>query len=505
MTLFEEIRREHEFGLGTIQGVARKFGVHRRLVREAIGQAVPSVRVPPARERPRLGPVVEFIDTILRADQVAPRKQRHTAHRIYTRICQERNECFVAESTVRDYVRQRRGELGLLAHETCVPQSYEWGGEGQVDWYEADAFLGGECVTLQVFSLRSMASGASFHWAYYRATQQAFLDGHQRAFHYFGGVFHRIRYDNLKVVVKRILQGHQREETERFVAFRSHWRYQSEFCNPAQGHEKGGIENEVGRFRREHWVPLPEAADLAALNALLLAGCRIDEGRTVTGRSRSVGEALLLEQRDLLLLATEDFDLAETSFPKTNGLGCVKVRTNLYSVPAVVGTTVEVKLWPSLVAIWRDNRQIASHERCYERNQEVLDLEHYLDTLERKPGALAGSTPLEQWRKAGRWPVIYDAFWEKLNARLGRPQGTKEMIGLLQLGREHGWDRLRAAVDKAWTLGCHDRAAVQHLLETPELARPLAPVIDIGTLRAFERPLPTMDVYDQLLVAGGVR
>ena len=503
--LFEEIRREHEFGVGTIQGVARKFGVHRRLVREAIGQAVPAVRLPPARDRPRLGPVVAFIDAILQADQTAPRKQRHTAHRIYTRICQEKSECFVAESTVRDYVRQRRGELGLLAHETCVPQSYEWGGEGQVDWYEADAWLGDECVTLQVFSLRSMASGASFHRAYHRATQQAFLEGHQLAFHYFGGVFHRIRYDNLKVAVKRILQGYQREETERFVAFRSHWRYESEFCNPAQGHEKGGIENEAGRFRREHWVPLPHAVDLAALNARLLADCHTDEKRTVAGRSRNVAEALLIERPALLPLAEEDFDLAETSVPKVNGLGCVSVRTNHYSVPAVVGTTVEVKVWPAVVTIWRNNGQIASHERCYERNHDVLDLEHYLDTLERKPGALAGSTPLEQWRKAGRWPAIYDAFWEKLTARLGRAQGTKEMIGLLQLGKDHGWERLRGAVEKAWQLGCHDRAAVQHLLETPELARPLAPVIDIGTLRAFERPPPTMDLYDQLLAAGGVR
>jgi len=501
--LFEEIRREYEFGLGTIQGVARKFGVHRRLVREAIGQAVPMVKRAPARERPRLGRVVAFIDAILQADQGAPRKQRHTAHRIYTRICQERKDCIVAESTVRDYVRERRGELGLLAPETCIPQSYEWGGEGQADWYEADAILGGERVTLQVFALRSMASGASFHRAYYRATQQAFLEGHQLAFHYFGGVFHRIRYDNLKSAVKRILQGYQREETERFVAFRSHWRYTSEFCNPAQGHEKGGIENEVGRFRREHWVPIPQAADLAALNAQLLAGCRADEERTVFGHPRTVGAAILIERRDLLPLASEDFELAETSFPKTNGLGCVKVRTNLYSVPAVVGTTVEVKLWPSLVEMWRDNRRIAVHERSYARNQEVLDLEHYLDTLERKPGALAGSTPLEQWRKAGRWPVSYDQFWEGLNLRLGRPKGTKEMIGLLQLGRNHGWERLRAAIEKARALGCHDRAAVQHLLETPNLARPIVPVIDIGSLRSFERPLPKMDVYDQLLVGAG--
>lgn len=505
VVLFEEIRREYEFGVGTIQGVARKFGVHRRLVREAVGQAVPSEKPGPARPRPRLGPLAGFIDAILEADQRAPRKQRHTAHRIYTRICRERSECPVAESTVREYVRQRRGALGLLAHETYVPQSYGWGREAQVDWYEAEADLGDERVTLQVFALRSMASGAAFHRAYRRATQQAFLEGHQLAFHYVGGVFHRLRYDNLGSAVKRVLQGHQRAETERFVAFRSHWRYAAEFCTPGAGHEKGGVENEVGTFRRNHWVPLPQAADLAHLNAQLLAACRADEERTIAGRRQSVGEALLSERPQLLPLAGEDFDLAETSFPQTNGLGCVKVRTNAYSVPVVVGTTVRVKLWPAVVEIWHENGLIASHERCYERYQEVLNLEHYLDALARKPGALAESTPLQQWRQAGRWPASYDELWQGLIERHGRSPGTKAMIGLLQLGRRHGQERLRRAIETALALGCHDAAAVQHLLLTPDLARPPAQMIEIGVLRQFERPLPTVDAYDQLLVGGGSR
>lgn len=135
MELFEQIRREYEHGVGTIKGVARKFGVHRRMVREAIANAVPPARKKATRARPKLGPATEFIDGILESDRKAPRKQRHTAHRIWVRLRKERPEIKVAECTVRRYVRQRKRELGLKGGETFVPQSYHWGQEAQVDWY----------------------------------------------------------------------------------------------------------------------------------------------------------------------------------------------------------------------------------------------------------------------------------------------------------------------------------------------------------------------------------
>jgi transposase len=187
--LFEQIRREYEFGVGTIKGVAGKLGVHRRMVRQALADAQPPQRKRTKRERPVVGPLIGFIDAILEADRRAPRKQRHTAHRIWRRILAEQPAQKVAEVTIRQYVRERKQELGWSTRTTCVPQSYEWGQEGQVDWYEAWAELGGEPVQLQVFSMRSMASGAAFHRAYYRATQQAFLEAHEHAFLYYGGVF----------------------------------------------------------------------------------------------------------------------------------------------------------------------------------------------------------------------------------------------------------------------------------------------------------------------------
>jgi transposase len=506
--LFEQIRREYEFGMGTIQGVARKFGVHRRMVREALTSAIPAQKSPPERPRPRLGPLADFVEEILLTDQKAPRKQRHTAHRIYTRIQQERPQCQVAESTLRHYVRERKLALGMLAGEKFVPQSHSWGNEAQVDWYEADADLGDDAAewltshkrqTMQVFVMRSMASGGAFHCSYHRATQQAFLEAHQLAFRYFGGVFHRLRYDNLSAAVKRVLRGSRRDETQHFIAFRSHWKFQSEFCTPAEAHEKGGVENEVGTFRRNHWVPVPKARDLAGLNAQLLQACREDEARVIAGHDQTVGTAMLIEREYLLPLAQEDFELVEVSFPKVNNLGQIKVHTNAYSVPVAAGVVVEAKLDSMRLEVWHEGKRMATHERCYGRHQEVLNLEHYLDVLQDKPGALLGSKPLAQWRQVGRWPASYDQLWERLSERYGRQQGTKEMIGLLQLGRVHGQEKLRAAVEEALALGCGDSAAVRYLLTASQLERVVPLSLAVGRLGAFERPLPTVTNYDQLL------
>ena len=502
MELFEEIRREYEFGVGTIQGVARKLGVHRRMVREAIANALPKEKPTARRERPRLGVVVEFIDGILEADRKAPRKQRHTAHRVYMRITEERPEAQVAESTVREYVRERKMALGLKARETFVPQNYVWGQEGQVDWYEAVADLDGQRQKVQVFVLRSMASGGAFHRAYQRATQQAFLEAHELAFHYFGGVFPLLRYDNLSSAVKKILRGYQREETSRFIAFRSHWKFQSEFCNPAEALEKGGVENEVGTFRRNHWVPVPKAGDLSDLNAQLLAGCRQDEGRLIAGHEETVGRGMLIEREHLLPLAGEDLDLVEVAFPTVNSLGCVKVRTNAYSIPLDPGRKVQAKIRPTTVEIWYEGHCVATHERCYGQQQEVLNLEHYLDVLEHKPGALRGSKPLAQMRQLGRWPDSYDRFWQGLMERYDRQKGTKEFIELLRLGRVHGHDELRTAIESALDMGCGDSAAVRHLLTASELVHIIPAPLPIGLLAAFERPLPAVTDYDQLLAGG---
>ncbi len=219
----------------------------------------------------------------------------------------------------------------------------------------------------------------------------------------------------------------------------------------------------------------------------------------IAGHDSTVGAAMLAERAHSLSLAEQDFELAEVAFPRVDGLGCVRMRTDLYSAPARPGKTVEVRLYSAHVEMRDEGRPIARHECCYERHQQVLDLEHYLDVLERKPGALIGSKPLATWRQRGLWPESYDQLLARLIERQGQPSGTRQMIQLLSLIRAHGHERVRAAVEEALALGCADAAAVRHLVEASDLTHARAALIKLDALSRFERPLPVLIDYDGLL------
>ena len=251
MELFEQIRRAHDREMLSIRELSSRFGVHRRTVRQAIDSAIPPPRKTWEHGSPAMAPYVAVVEQWLEADKAAPRKQRHTAHRIWERLVDEHGAC-VAESTVRRYVRLRRSQEPVVRREIMVPQLHELGAEAEVDFGDVGYYLNGVLLVGHMFVMRLCASGRAFHRVYANEAQEAFLDGHVQAFVHFGGVPKVVRYDNLKPAVVRVLQGRGRQENDRFVAMRSHYRFDSVFCRPGVegAHEKGGVEGEVGRFRR---------------------------------------------------------------------------------------------------------------------------------------------------------------------------------------------------------------------------------------------------------------
>jgi transposase len=253
--LFEQIRKDRDREGLSIRALADRHGVHRRAVRAALLSPLPAAKRSPAhRPAPKLGAYRAIIDAWLEADRAAPRKQRHTAKRIHRRLVVEHG-ADVAETTVRDYVRARRRAMGWPVGEVFIPQVHAPGAE--VDWGQAQIELAGVATTVHLFVMRASFSGAAFCRASLTETQRAFLEMHVDAFDWFGGVFEQLRFDNLTSAVKQVLKGRRRIETDRFVALRSHYLFASEFTTPGiQGaHEKGGVEGEVGRFRRNHLVP----------------------------------------------------------------------------------------------------------------------------------------------------------------------------------------------------------------------------------------------------------
>ena len=368
--LFEQIRRDRDREGLSIRELARRHGVHRRAVRQALASPLPPAkRVPSSRPAPKLGAYRALIDRWLEADLEAPRKQRHTAKRIWRRLVDEHG-AKVAETTVRDYVRARKRQMGWPVGEVFIPQVHAPGAGAEVDWGEAQVVLAGTPSTVQLFFMRASFSGAAFCQASLVETQQAFLELHAQAFEWFGGTFEQIRFDNLTSAVKLVLKGRRRVESDRFVALRSHYLFCSQFTTPGieGAHEKGGVEGEVGRFRRNHLVPVPEVADLAELNALLLAGCEVDLHVMITGRDMKVGEAFQLERPLLRPLPGQPFDASETAAPRVDAKSLVTVRQNRYSVPvSLAGLRVSARIGAREITISHGERVVARHERLHGR------------------------------------------------------------------------------------------------------------------------------------------
>lgn len=498
--LFERIRRDNrDLGL-SIRALAARHHVHRRTVREALASATPPARKAPERPAPALGVYKAVIDQILEDDKVAPRKQRHTARRIWQRLVDEHG-AQVAESTVRSYVGTRRRELANLTRVVTVPQLHHPGDEAEVDFGELWIFLDGVFTKVWMFILRLSASGKAVHRVYATQAQEAFFDGFVCAFERLGGVARRVRLDNLKPAVARILTGRSRTENERFVVLRSHYGFDSFYCRPGieGSHEKGGVEGEVGRFRRRHLVPVPTVASLDELNDILAAIDDAEDARRIEHRTATIGENFEVERGFLLALPAEAFDPTRHLGVKVDTKARVCVRQCRYSVPARLACReLTARLGATTVEVFEGSRLVARHARLVHRGDESLVLDHYLEVLVHRPGALPGATALAQARAAGSFGPTHEAYWDEARRRLGDARGTKALIEVLLLHRCLPADAVVAGMAGALGAGVIDASVVAVEARRSGQAAPSV-VVPIGELGRYDRPAPALAGYDALL------
>lgn len=482
----------------SVRAVARELKVARQTIRKCVEDAEPPrYRLKDTRPAPVVTAVKAIIDEWLTQDEQRPPKQRHTARRIYVRLVEEYG-FQGAESTIRRYVAMARG----TRREVYIPLEFELGQRAFCDWGQAQVILDGHEVTVHLFCMRLAGSRDFFVVAFLLERQEAFFEGHRLAFEFWNGVPAVISYDNLATAVRKILAGRERLEQEAFSALRAHYLFDSHFCSPGKGNEKGSVENLVGYVRRNFLVPVPEVRDLVELNDYLRAACvRERQHRHPMKPTTTVGAIFEQEQKLLRPLPQHPFDCARVVHPQVNSLALVHFETNRYSVPdRYAYRQVTLKASVDKIRLYVGTELIAEHARLYGRNQESLNFDHYLDLLERKPGAMSYARAL----RPSALPPLWLKYLDALRHTYTRPE--KEFLHTLRLLRYIPQQYVEEALRQSVAMGCYGcevvRSFALKLKETGQVIQPLSSET-IRRLPAAPVAAPTTEHYNRLLQGVG--
>ncbi len=495
---YAQIRRMYHLEEKSGRQIARELGCSRQTVSRALSlEQPPTYMMSKPRAAPVLGPYQARLEELLAENQRLPKKQRYTAHKLFQMI---QAEGYVgSEAGVQMYAVRWRKVNKRPA--TFLPLEFEPGQDAQVDWGEAQVILKGEQQKVQVFVMHLSYSRRTFVMTFPAQKQEAFFYGHVRAFEFFGGVPHRLSYDNLSAAIKPLVQGRIREEQRAFIAFRSHYLFDSHFCTPHQGHEKGGVEGSVGFSRRNFLVPMPRVASFEELNQHVLEQCLHDDVRVVDRQSVSIGQAWKSEQPFLRPLPKRPFDCCVTRQVHLNGYSQVTYETNRYSVPVEQARSeLVLKAYPFHIEVLSNQQVLARHARSFGQKQDVFDPLHYLLLLEQRPGALEYAKPLRQWRQD--WPASYHLLLRRLREQWPDGRGVKEFVQMLRLHQQYPARQVEQAVEQAITYGCAHFDGVKHCLEHLGQKADRAPLLDL-TDRPHLALVGTQPIdlhcYDQLL------
>jgi transposase len=484
-----DIRRQVLVEGASKRSVCRQYGIaHKTLQKILAHSEPPGYRQQLPRRKTKLQPYLATIEEILAGDREAPRKQHHSARRIFERLRDEHGYEGGTTQVKEAVARLRRHSAEVFVPLAHVP------GRAQFDFGEATVRIAGEQCKAH-FALMSLPySDAFFMRAYPRECTETFQDAHVAAFAFFGGVPRKTDYDNSKIAVARIV-GRERELTREFLRLEAHFLFAHRFCRVGRGNEKGHVESLVGYGRRNFMVPVPSFASWGELNVYLEQRCRTDLGRQLWGKPQGKAERLRRDREALLPLPAESFEARRIALTRANSLSLVRFDSNDYSVPvayahhelSVSGTVEEVR-------ITERDHTVAVHKRIWERQQVSFEPLHYLALLERKPGALDFARPLQGWQL----PDCFALLRRRLESSLGH-QGRREYIKVLRLLERASLPELAKAVMAALAIGATSADAIALILrQRAERAVTLFALDGRPHLQAYAIEPPNLAAYAAL-------
>jgi len=456
MEFWKEVRQQVLTGQMSQRAALKKYGLGWHTLKKILAHAEPpGYRSSQPRPKRKLEPFLPLIHEMLEADRQAPKKQRHTAKRIFERLRAEHGYAG-GRTVVKDAVRAWRQSH----QEVFLPLSHP-PGEAQVDFGEATICLAGREIKVALFVMTLPYSGAIFLQVFPRECTETFLEGHRRAFEFFGGVPRRISYDNSAIAVIEVLKGRERKLTREFLRLQSHYLFQEHFCLVRRANEKGHVERLIGFARRNFLVPVPQVESLAVLNQQLRERCQADLTERTRGKPAPKSDLLLEDQAAFLPLPKQPFEARRVTDRTADSQSLVRFDDNDYSVPVryahrkllVVATVEEVRL------VYED-RLVAQHTRCWDRERTFFEPIHYLTLLERKPGGIDYARPLENWGLPECFPLLR----RRLEAA-DVQHGTRSYIRVLRLLEKFSLPQLAAAVEYGLDIDVIDADSIRTIVE----------------------------------------
>ena len=505
MDEINKMKKAHREGC-SINEIAKRFNrsweTVKMIVEKSSEEIVHRGKRPRRQKKVITTEVIQAIDSYLDEEIQSGiwKKQKYTASVIFKKLC-NKNIYHGAIRQLQETVKLRRIERAQVKPKTYLPLEFSLGTTAQFDHGEAECVIEGKRGRFYLFVCSVPNSGLRYCQIFPVKSKEAWGEFHERAYHFFGGIFPVNVYDNDSVLVKEVL-GSERKQTSFSLALEDHYKMKCCFCNVASGNEKGAVENAVGYCRRNYLSGLCEFRCWNDVNEHLERSCIEEINSGVHYRTGRALKEIFAEVNAKTEPLLPPYHWRCSSEALVNHLQMVTAKNHGYSVPEkYTGNHIVVEVHVFKVELYSDGGKIASHPRIFDQGEDSLLLDHYLDQLQRKPGALWDCKPVHQHLFEDIFLTLRDYLNEQYPEK---NEANRLFIEIIILHRKFGKEKLIEGIQEAFMLRAVHPDAIKSIIrnliakrpDSSEIPLEACPKIKIDTLEY------DTEQYEQL-VGGG--